>query len=360
MTRFGYNDFVKLLLCIVVPILLIVMLVNFIRYYKQKKNNNIIGDEKKWIYICAVVIDIILFLNISTFLEFSATLLLLAIIGILLVISIVLRVNEKENLSIRVYLIATIYLIYIIIQSRIVGVIDLYDVMSYIFELKYIILGILVVLWLIFVKSAIKYLCKNDELYRKKFYLSTTILAIYTYVIAIISNWEEKEEFLIILLAIPILFLIISDILNKVNKKGMANIIYFCTIICVFVGIIFNMYDHISNYTEITITDGLPWQVEINAFNSAYDSYEGDQKGSSLKQLISTVISSNATQDINKIISVKVGNGEATSDSTGLSTARSQLVAGKTYTVSFDYNTLGYISTINIVEKNSEEFTTNE
>lgn len=174
---------------------MIVMLVNFIRYYKQKKDNNIIGDEKKWIYICAVIIDIILFLNISTFLKFSATLLVFAIIGILLVISIGLRISEKENLAVRIYVIATIYFIYIIIQCRIVRNIDLYDIVSFIEQLKYIILGILAVLWPILVKSTIKYLCQNDELYRKKFYISTTIFAVYTYVIGAISIWEEKEEF---------------------------------------------------------------------------------------------------------------------------------------------------------------------
>ena len=48
---------------------------------------------------------------------------------------------------------------------------------------------------------------------------------------------------------------------------------------------------------------------------------------------------------------VKVGTSEAAKDSKGLSTARASLVAGKAYTVSFDYNTSGYINVINIVEK---------
>lgn len=97
-------------------------------------------------------------------------------------------------------------------------------------------------------------------------------------------------------------------------------------------------------------------QVEVQAFNNGFDSYEGDQKGSQVKQLISSVISSNATyagtQD-DKVISVKVGTGEATSESAGLSTARSSLVSGKTYTVSFDYQN-GYIHTINVVEKTTK------
>ena len=95
-------------------------------------------------------------------------------------------------------------------------------------------------------------------------------------------------------------------------------------------------------------------QVAVQAFNSAYDSYEGDQKGSALKQLISTVISSNATytgiQD-DKVISVKVGTSDAVKDSDGLSKARKDLVAGRKYTVSFEYNTSGYINVINIFEK---------
>ena len=358
MIRFGYNDFVKLLLCIVVPILLIVMLVNFIRYYKQKKNNNIIGDEKKWIYICAVVIDIILFLNISTFLEFSATLLLFAIIGILLIISMGLRINEKENLSIVAYLIATIYLIYIIIHCRVVWTFEQYGISDIIgLAIRDVIFGIPIGVGPIFFKSTIKYLCKNDELYRKKFYITTTILAGYTYIVGAISIWREKEEFLITFLAIPIICLIVSTVLNKVNKKRIANIIYFCTIICIFGVVLLNTYDNSFHKIEIgNEKHELEWQrqVQKRAFNSEFEAYEGTQKGSVVKMIISAVITSNfayeGKQD-DRVISVKVGTSEAVKDSKRLSIARSQLVAGKTYTVSFDYNEQGYIYTIIIVEK---------
>lgn len=93
-------------------------------------------------------------------------------------------------------------------------------------------------------------------------------------------------------------------------------------------------------------------QVEVQAFNNGFDSYEGKQKGSQVKQLISSVISSNATyegtQD-DKVISVKVGTSEAVKDAAGLSSARTGLVSGKTYKVSFDYQN-GYIHTINVEE----------
>lgn len=94
-------------------------------------------------------------------------------------------------------------------------------------------------------------------------------------------------------------------------------------------------------------------QVAVQAFNSAYDSYEGKQKGSALKQLISTVISSNATYDgtqEDKVISVTFDSyesGKAVKDSTELSKLRQKLTAGTTYTVSFDYQA-GYVHTINI------------
>lgn len=98
-------------------------------------------------------------------------------------------------------------------------------------------------------------------------------------------------------------------------------------------------------------------KFEVQAFNNGFDSYEGDQKGSQVKQLISSVISSNATyegtQD-DKVISVKVGTSEAVSDASGLSSARSGLVSGKTYTVSFDYQN-GYVHTINVVEKTDKK-----
>ena len=99
----------------------------------------------------------------------------------------------------------------------------------------------------------------------------------------------------------------------------MANIIYFFTIICIFGVVLLNTYGNKYYDTYIITPVSKIDQLEVQAFNSAYDSYEGDQKGSALKQLTST--------------------------------ARLQLVAGKIYTVSFDYNKSGLISTINIVEK---------
>lgn len=86
----------------------------------------------------------------------------------------------------------------------------------------------------------------------------------------------------------------------------------------------------------------------IDQFNNTFLPYEGTQKGSQLKQLISDVITLNATNaGVNdyKIVSV---NGA--SDATALRTQRTNLVSGKNYTVTLDYNDGGLITTITIAE----------
>ena len=84
----------------------------------------------------------------------------------------------------------------------------------------------------------------------------------------------------------------------------------------------------------------------IDQFNSTFLPYEGRQKGSQLKQLISDIITLNATnKGINdyKIVSV---NGKT--ESADLRAERTNLVSGKNYTVTLDYNEGGLITTITI------------
>mgnify|MGYP007135317571 FL=1 len=86
----------------------------------------------------------------------------------------------------------------------------------------------------------------------------------------------------------------------------------------------------------------------FSSASSVFLPYEGTQKGSQLKQLISDVITLNATNaGVNdyKIVSV---NGA--SDATALRTQRTNLVSGKNYTVTLDYNEGGLITTITIAE----------
>ena len=91
---------------------------------------------------------------------------------------------------------------------------------------------------------------------------------------------------------------------------------------------------------------------EVAAFNSKFDSYEGKQKGSSVKALVNTVKNYNNTLDSNnaEYIDVKKGPvpaGTATVEFTGtLPTYPSDIKSGTMYTISFTYNKAGQISGI--------------
>ena len=89
---------------------------------------------------------------------------------------------------------------------------------------------------------------------------------------------------------------------------------------------------------------------EVAAFNSKFDSYEGKQKGSSVKALVNTVKNYNNTLDSNnaEYIDVKKGTaGTATVEFTGtLPTYPIDIKSGTMYTISFTYNKAGQISGI--------------
>lgn len=82
-------------------------------------------------------------------------------------------------------------------------------------------------------------------------------------------------------------------------------------------------------------------EMTKNMFNGKFENYEGSQKGSNVKTLISTVITSNAQNEDDIIVTV---NGK--SSSADLSTLRSGITDGKTYTVSLTYNDNGIITAI--------------
>ena len=89
---------------------------------------------------------------------------------------------------------------------------------------------------------------------------------------------------------------------------------------------------------------------EVAAFNSKFESYEGKQKGSSVKALINAVKNYNNTLDSNnaEYIDVKKGNaGTSTVEFSGtLPSYPSDIKSGTMYTISFTYNKAGQISGI--------------
>lgn len=107
---------------------------------------------------------------------------------------------------------------------------------------------------------------------------------------------------------------------------------------------------------------------EKQMFNSRFTSYEGNQKGSSVKALLNSIVTSNADEEapvlvsvecsakgVNPALNVSLKKGESDSNaiqtaSNSISTCRSQLTNSGNYVVTFEY-TGGVISKIIIKDK---------
>lgn len=104
-------------------------------------------------------------------------------------------------------------------------------------------------------------------------------------------------------------------------------------------------------------------QIAIDTFNGDLIGYEGTQKGTQVKALITKVITLNSTNNeahperlltVNVLGTAIAPGTDVSAQISSLSTARAQnIVAGRTYNVSFDYATTGYISTITITDPNA-------
>lgn len=94
---------------------------------------------------------------------------------------------------------------------------------------------------------------------------------------------------------------------------------------------------------------------EKTIFNQKFEPYEGKQKGSSVKSLISAVEANNSNDSGATEVKIKIGDKEYTGNETGedtLSKARADIKNSTTYTVSFS-KTAGVITTVTI-EKSSD------
>ncbi len=79
----------------------------------------------------------------------------------------------------------------------------------------------------------------------------------------------------------------------------------------------------------------------IRMFNSKFENYDGKQRGTSVKALISTVITSNSQDSDTRTVTV---NGK--SSSSDLSSLRSAVVDGKTYNVTIGFDDNGIVNAI--------------
>ena len=87
----------------------------------------------------------------------------------------------------------------------------------------------------------------------------------------------------------------------------------------------------------------------IEIFNSKFTSYAGEQKGTTVRQLISTVRSMNGANSSNKVnINSEVADGAAADGTVNMSLA--DVDSSATYTVDFDFADSGYIENITIEE----------
>lgn len=87
-------------------------------------------------------------------------------------------------------------------------------------------------------------------------------------------------------------------------------------------------------------------QQAIDMFNDQFVRYEGTQSGSQVKALISTVITNNSTESEDNGGAGHIVTFDGKSSSADLSSARSAVVSGKKYTISFEYGADGLISAI--------------
>lgn len=91
-------------------------------------------------------------------------------------------------------------------------------------------------------------------------------------------------------------------------------------------------------------------QQEKQIFNAQFESYEGVQKGSNVKTLISAIITSN-TQMVLEDTTEKLVSFNGETDTAKLEEARRTIVSGSNYDVQVSQDTNGLITTITAERK---------
>ena len=94
-------------------------------------------------------------------------------------------------------------------------------------------------------------------------------------------------------------------------------------------------------------------EQEVAASNSKFESYQGKQKGSSAKALVSVIKNYNKTQD-SEFVDIATAGKPTNAKQDFLDkepTYPTTILAGKTYEVSFDYNKMGQITKVYIIEQ---------
>ena len=91
--------------------------------------------------------------------------------------------------------------------------------------------------------------------------------------------------------------------------------------------------------------------TEITSFNSTFEAYEGKQKGTAVRTLITAVKSSN-DKNKDRLISINGAESEYATATYNSFSDQTNIKSNKTYNVSFHYNaTNGLIDNVNITEQ---------
>lgn len=111
----------------------------------------------------------------------------------------------------------------------------------------------------------------------------------------------------------------------------------------------------IYNSGKDTIDQGMRGldQATISAFNSDYEGYEGTQKGSKIKSLITAVINNNiANKEDNPEKVITLNNYTESAD---LTSYRTTIKTGQEYIVTLDYAKSGLINNITVAPVETSE-----
>lgn len=155
------------------------------------------------------------------------------------------------------------------------------------------------------------------------------------------DTWEDYEEYLdknhtMYFLDAKINGEKVNDalVLNKENK----------VVVCTFV-----VYLKASQIAQVS-ADQMT-KMEIMTFNSTFTKYEGNaQTASNVKVLLNDTISINMSNP-DKTVTVEF-DGEKYTESSEISSLRSKISNDKKYSISFDYDKTGFVTTIIISEDN--------
>lgn len=107
----------------------------------------------------------------------------------------------------------------------------------------------------------------------------------------------------------------------------------------------------LNSTTDVTDQVGdITTSQAAQSFNSNFTGYAGQQKGSSVRQLLGAIATNNQTNNAGHTITVNftAANVSNSNDSSTITAAMSDVVNSKTYTVEITGMNNGYVSSISI------------